>query len=111
MKGLFMLQKGMWLVVVSLLLVACQEVDLKQENAVALTKAKTIFKEKMAEGIDMTAGPCLSNELMLDWVLDVAHNPREPEDDLPENQCSALRKGEAHHFVELDENGDLIKIQ
>jgi hypothetical protein len=44
-------------------------------------------------------------------VADIAHDPRLPLDDDPANQCQRYRNGEAHHFVELDENGQLIKAQ
>jgi len=54
-------------------------------------------------------GPCLSNEIMPDWVCDVAHNPRQGVDNQPENQCSSFREGKAHHFVEVDENCLLIR--
>jgi len=76
-----------------------------------IAKAKQIFAEKKAAGIDMSAGPCLSNELDINWVLDVAHNPRDSIDDLPENQCSAFREGRAKHFVELDLTGGLIRLK
>ena len=54
---------------------------------------------------------CLSNFLISGWVLDIAHNPREAIDDLPQNQCSAYLSGQAKHFVELDLNGDLIRFR
>ncbi len=67
--------------------------------------AKILLKQ------NLSSGPCLLNpvETASDWVCDVAHNPRHAIDDLPENQCGAFREGEAHHFVELDENCGLIR--
>ena len=76
-----------------------------------IAKAKQIYAEKKSAGTDMSAGPCLSNELDINWVLDVAHNPRDPVDDLPENQCSFFREGRAKHFVELDLTGGLIRLK
>jgi len=60
---------------------------------------------------DLSNGPCLSNPIpdQSDWVCDVAHSPRQPTDDLPENQCSAYRDGQAHHFVEVDTECNLIR--
>ncbi len=78
-----------------------------QEAAVA--EAKAVFVKKESEGVDFSNGPCLSNNLLSDWVADIAHNPRQPVDDLPENQCSAYREGTAKHFVELDPEGQLIR--
>jgi hypothetical protein len=51
-------------------------------------------------GADLSDGPCLgvAGE---DWVCDVAHSPRAPVDNLPENQCADFREGRAHHFVEV----------
>jgi len=83
--------------------------EVKSEKEQAIEKAREIFRQKKAEGVDMSAGPCLSNEIIPGWVLDVAHSPREPIDNQPENQCSAYREGKAKHFVELDPEGNLIK--
>lgn len=75
----------------------------------AIAAAKTVYVKVEADGTDFSNGPCISNNLMPDWVADVAHNPRQAVDDLPENQCSAYRQGTAHHFVELDPEGQLIR--
>lgn len=83
----------------------------KDDNDRAIELAEEIFKQKKSEGMDMSSGPCLSNEIIPGWVVDVAHNPRQPIDNLPENQCSAYRDGRASHFVELDLDGNLIKAK
>ncbi|MFH1306171.1 MAG: hypothetical protein ABIH83_00750 [Candidatus Micrarchaeota archaeon] len=64
------------------------------------------------EGQDLSAGPCLLNpmEQNKDWVCDVAHSPREDVDNMQENQCDAFRKGIAHHFIEVDEGCEVIKV-
>lgn len=59
---------------------------------------------------DFTKGPCLSNEIAPGWVCDIAHDPRQDIDNKPENQCSAYREGKAQHFVELNENCNIIKV-
>lgn len=79
------------------------------DNAVG--KAQKIFKDRKALGIDFTAGPCLTNDLMPDWVVDIAHNPRQPSDELAENQCPAYTEGRAKHFVELDLDGEVIRVK
>ena len=78
---------------------------------VLIQKAREIYTKKVQEGVDMTLGPCLDNELDVDWVLDIAHEPRQAIDNFPENQCSAFREGKAKHFVELDPAGNLIQIK
>jgi hypothetical protein len=65
------------------------------------------------DGADLSVGPCISESLpaLPDWVVDIAHDPRQSIDDAPENQCQRYRDGEAEHFVELGEDGTLIKAE
>jgi len=58
---------------------------------------------------NLSNGPCLSNEIIPDWVCDVAHSPRQTVDNYPENQCSAFREGKARHFVEVNPKCNFIK--
>ena len=73
-----------------------------------VTKAKAVFAHAKARGIDMSRGPCLGL-IAPGWVVDVAHEPRQPVDDEPQNQCADFRSGKATHFVELDPQGNLIR--
>ena len=85
-----------------------------KENAdkdLAIAKAKELWRVQFQLEADLSAGPCLSNSVITDWVADIAHNPRTAIDDQPANQCSAYRDGTAHHFVELDPEGNLIRAQ
>ena len=75
----------------------------------ALKNALNLFNQKKTEGVDFSNGPCLG-QVAPDWVLDIAHNPRQPADDKVENQCKDFKEGRAHHFIELDPNGNIIKI-
>src|SRR3989338_4624598 len=59
----------------------------------AVIRALGIYKEKKDFGYDFSNGPCLTNDLLPDWVVDTVHNPRSNIDDLPENQCQAFREG------------------
>lgn len=88
-----------------------EESEFTEFEQMLIIKAKNIFEEKKAEGILMDKSPCLTNDLAEGWVLDVAHDPREPIDNLPENQCSSFREGKAKHFIELNPEGKLIKIK
>ena len=73
-----------------------------------IASAKRAYAAAKAKGVEMTNGPCLGT-VAPDWVADVAHDPRQAVDDDPANQCAAYRSGEAHHFVELDPEGDFIR--
>jgi hypothetical protein len=70
--------------------------------------AKQAYGEAKASGVDMSRGPCLG-VIKPGWVADVAHDPRQPVDDDPANQCPQYRSGEADHFVELDSDGEFIR--
>jgi hypothetical protein len=88
------------------------------ERQIALDHAQKIYDQAKANGLDMSKGPCLSNDLYGNikvpetmWVLDIAHDPRQPVDDLPENQCSAYREGKAKHFIEMNPLGEVITVK
>lgn len=91
------------------------KVKLEQKKLAERNIAKIKCQELCQDGFaadaeDFDKGPCLSNEVIPDWVCDVAHSPRQAVDNDPANQCSAFRDGTAHHFVELDGNCNLIQI-
>lgn len=83
------------------------------EQQVAVGAAKSAYARARAEGIDLTSGPCVADSLpgLPDWVADVAHDPRQAVDDRVENQCARYRAGKAHHFVELDPQGSVIRAK
>jgi hypothetical protein len=93
--------------VVAAAVVGCGGPDeAEQERAIAA--AKKAYGAAQERGVDFADGPCLG--VVIDgWVADVAHDPRQPVDDRPENQCEAYRSGEADHFVELDPAGTVIR--
>ena len=71
------------------------------------------YHEAKVSGVNLARGPCIAEQLpdMPDWVVDIAHDPRQPVDDDPANQCARFRAGEAHHFVELSPDGDLLRAE
>ncbi|MBI4360719.1 hypothetical protein HY572_03020 [Candidatus Micrarchaeota archaeon] len=87
--------------------------------------AQYVYQNYGTAEYDLTKGPCLSamgptppryddfkgqwNPQFKDWVCDVAHDPRQPVDDLPENQCPEFGVS-ANHFVEVDENCNVIFV-
>jgi len=81
----------------------------KADKDLAIAKAKELWRAQFLEGQDLSDGPCISDEVIPGWVADIAHEPRETVDELPQNQCSAYRDGTAKHFVELDPDGNLIR--
>ncbi len=84
------------------------------ENLDEITKDCIALCKNVSKSIDLSNGPCISDIYSdlwhhNDWVCDVAHYPRQNIDNLPENQCQQYRQGKAHHFVEVDENCNLIR--
>jgi hypothetical protein len=79
----------------------------------AVDEAQASFRQAQLSGEDLSTGPCISESLptVPDWVADIAHDPRQPIDDQPANQCARYRSGEAHHFVELAPDGQLIRAE
>jgi hypothetical protein len=72
-----------------------------------------ICQKFVSQGRDLSSGPCLSHNNLdwqvNDWVCDVAQDPRTAEDNLEENQCHAYIIEDAHHFVEVDSECNLIR--
>ncbi len=105
------------LIVLTLTLTACSKnqaatpapTPSPSSQDVALKNALNLYAQKKSAGVDFSAGPCLGLAAP-DWVADIAHNPRQKVDDNPENQCKDFLEGNAHHFVELDPDGKLIRI-
>jgi hypothetical protein len=83
--------------------------DADKDKAIAAAKFLYAGQAKR----DLSNGPCLSESLpgLSDWAVDIAHDPRQPVDDMPANQCQSFRDGETHHFVELTPDGRLIRAQ
>ena len=77
----------------------------------AVARCRELWQQKFSLCEDMSAGPCLSQEIVDDWACDVAHDPRQAVDDQAANQCQSFSNGEVSHFVELDQSGNLIKAQ
>ncbi len=83
----------------------------KNEVDTAINQAKHLYRQEKQNGRDFINGPCLSDALMPNWIVDIAHKPRISIDDLSENQCPAYREGRAQHFVELDPEGNVIRAE
>lgn len=79
-----------------------------KDNDEILKAALNLYIQKKEAGINFTNGPCLGL-ITQDWVLDIAHDPRQPQDEKPENQCADFREGSANHYIEIDPDGKLIK--
>lgn len=73
-----------------------------------LKNALNLYIEKKEAGVDFSNGPCLG-KVANDWVLDIAHEPRQKIDEDPKNQCQDFSEGKVKHFIEFDPDGKLIR--
>lgn len=79
------------------------------DRARAIQLARQLYEQQQRAGVDFRDGPCLSEEIIPDWCVDLVHDPRQPVDDRPENQCRSYLDGRVHHIVELDLDGNLVR--
>ncbi len=85
--------------------------NVNEKHDRAVNQAQAIFAQQKKNRIDFSDGPCLTNALMEDWVADTVHSPRTEVDNLPQNQCISFIEGGAHHFVELDIEGNVVRVK
>jgi hypothetical protein len=85
----------------------------EEEKDKAISAAHVAYQRAEKAGIDLGRGPCIAEDVprLDDWVVDVAHDPRQAVDDDPDNQCRRYREGDAHHFVELTPQGEVIRAE
>lgn len=75
---------------------------LEQQGAIncALEKFSNFTEEKNSQCL----GTCGN------YAIDIVHVPRVEGDNLPENQCEDYRNRNVTHFIELDKEGNVVKI-
>ena len=84
-------------------------ISLEKDSAV--NQAIAEYQRQKALGVDFSDGPCLTNDLMSNWAADIAHSPRSKEDNLKINQCQSVIEKRVLHFVELDPDGNVIRVK
>lgn len=75
-------------------------------------EAKALLEQRRHDFTDYewAQGPCLGM-INDEWVVDISHNPRIPEDDREENQCQEYYDGIATHFIEIAPDGQILKVE
>ena len=68
--------------------------------------AKKLYNEK--KSLMTFSNQCLGT--CGDYAIDIVHVPRSEEDDLAENQCEDFRQKQVNHFIELNKNGEIVRI-
>jgi hypothetical protein len=77
-----------------------------------LKEANRELNNRRENDDDISAGPCLLNPSTIneDYVVDIAHEPRNDDDNNKINQCSDFVEGRATHFIEVDVTGKLLRF-
>jgi hypothetical protein len=84
---------------------------LLNNKSVALKEARiTVQAAIVSNGGVLESAPCLAEELVPGWSLDVVHIPRIEEDEFPENSCISFLNGDTERLIEYDTLGDFIGI-
>ncbi len=66
-----------------------------------------MYQQEKNKGIEFNS-QCLGT--CKNYAVDIVHVPRIEEDNLVENQCEDFRNGNVKNFIELDENGNFVRI-
>ena len=80
-------------------------------RSIALAKAKGLHEKAVAAGQDLSEGPCLAEEAIFDWSVDIVHIPRQGIDNEERNLCQKYMRGVTHHLIEMDGEGSIISIK
>ncbi len=78
---------------------------LRQQQAVSLALE---LHQKEKESDKVLSSQCLGT--VNRYAVDLVHNPRSQEDNLLQNQCKDFYEGRVSKFIELDANGNIIRI-
>ena len=77
------------------------------EQQIAIKKAQELFQQEKNSGINFSS-QCLGS--VGDYAVDIVHVPRISEDNLAVNQCENYADGKVSYFVELDKEGNVVRV-
>jgi hypothetical protein len=77
------------------------------EQQDAIDCANGLYLQKKAEGIELNS-ECLGT--CGNYAVDVVHIPRNADDNFIDNQCADFGEGKVEHFIELDKDGEIVRI-
>jgi len=81
-----------------------------EEQRLAVMQALELYHQEKQKGTEFSS-QCLGTVgKNIKFAVDIVNIPRNQEDNNPENQCQDFRSGEIKHFIELDKNGNIVRI-
>ena len=81
--------------------------DYVLEQQEAINCSLNLYQEKKNEGM-VFSSQCLG--VCGNHAVDIVHVPRNEEDNLQENQCLDYREGIVNKFIELDKDGNVVRV-
>jgi len=78
---------------------------LKQQNAIDC--GKILYASVKSLSVELNS-KCLGN--CEDYAVDLVNVPRNADDEKSENQCLSFTNGEMKNFIELDNNGNIVRV-
>ena len=81
--------------------------DYVSEQQGVINCAAGLYVQEKAKGVEFNS-QCLGS--CGDYAVDMVHIPRTSNDNLPENQCSDYREVRVSKFIELDKDGNIVRI-
>lgn len=82
--------------------------DYVLEQQEIISEALQLYNQKKSGGIEFSS-QCLGTVGV--YVVDIVHVPRIEEDNKIENQCEDFRTGKVSNFIELDKDGEVVRIK
>lgn len=74
---------------------------------VAILEAEVFYDRLKSNGVNLSS-QCLGS--LDNYAFDLVNVPRTEEDNLIKNQCEDYIKGKVDHFIELDINGNIVRV-
>lgn len=81
--------------------------EIVKDSSDAILCALNLYKKAKADGMNFSS-QCLGS--CGDYAVDIVHVHRNDIDNLVENQCSYYRDGKVSRFIELDQEGNILRI-
>lgn len=82
--------------------------EIRGHKANVIREARSLLDEKLKSGYDLENRPCLAEEIVPGWAVDLVHQPISEVDKLPENQCQSYLEGRVKNLILMDEFGHIV---
>ena len=82
--------------------------EIRGHKVNAIRQARSLLDQKLKSGYDLENRPCLAEEIVPGWAVDIVHQPIEEVDNLLQNQCQFYLEGKVKNLILMDEYGHTV---